>query len=200
MFCTEPWCVRHAGFVHSEGNCTDPTKPCVADCNVLKTITGNKTGQGPHVASGLAGKLPPCPEPMRGSIWPSWPASSPWVTAVGATRFHLDKVGNPEAAVNSEDHFGSGGGFSLCGHGHARVCVVGTVWVVRTDHLLGGWQRVLWGLFLELRVVSVRTVLAVFRLLQRMWVSRGNLRIRIRIDVETHTAHISCLMCCFPDP
>ena len=37
------------------------------------------------------------------------PASSPWVTAVGATRFVGQKVGNEEMAT---DQFGSGGGFS----------------------------------------------------------------------------------------
>ena len=42
-------------------------------------------------------------------LWPSWPASSPWVTAVGATRFVGQKVGGEEMA---SDQFGSGGGFS----------------------------------------------------------------------------------------
>jgi hypothetical protein len=42
-------------------------------------------------------------------LWPSWSASSPWVTAVGATRFSGQKVGGEEMA---SDQFGSGGGFS----------------------------------------------------------------------------------------
>merc|ERR1719253_261421 len=42
-------------------------------------------------------------------LYPSWPASSPWVTAVGATRFVDQKVGSAEMA---SDQFGSGGGFS----------------------------------------------------------------------------------------
>lgn len=42
-------------------------------------------------------------------LYPSWPASSPWVTAVGATRFENQTVGHPEMA---SDQFGSGGGFS----------------------------------------------------------------------------------------
>jgi len=46
------------------------------------------------------------PEPV---LYPSWPASSPWVTAVGATRFQGQQVGNDEQA---SDQFGSGGGFS----------------------------------------------------------------------------------------
>jgi len=43
------------------------------------------------------------------TLWPSWPASSPWVTSVGSTRFQENKVGQPEMAT---DQFGSGGGFS----------------------------------------------------------------------------------------
>ena len=42
-------------------------------------------------------------------LWPSWPASSPWVTSVGATRFVGQQAGNEEMAT---DQFGSGGGFS----------------------------------------------------------------------------------------
>jgi len=42
-------------------------------------------------------------------FWPSWPASSPWITSVGATRFVNQVVGQPEMA---SDQFGSGGGFS----------------------------------------------------------------------------------------
>lgn len=42
-------------------------------------------------------------------LYPSWPASSPWVTSVGSTRFVDQQVGQPEMAT---DQFGSGGGFS----------------------------------------------------------------------------------------
>merc|ERR1712160_88970 len=42
-------------------------------------------------------------------LYPSWPASSPWVTAVGSTRFIKQSVTQPEMAT---DQFGSGGGFS----------------------------------------------------------------------------------------
>ena len=55
--------------------------------------------------SGGAGISPPKP-PV---LFPSWPASSPWVTAVGATRFIGHTVGGVEMAT---DRFGSGGGFS----------------------------------------------------------------------------------------
>jgi tripeptidyl-peptidase-1 len=43
------------------------------------------------------------------SIAPAWPSTSPWVTAVGATRFAKQVVGDDEVA---SDYFGSGGGFS----------------------------------------------------------------------------------------
>lgn len=63
--------------------------------------------------AGKAGPKPPPPPPVTHiNLWPSWPASSPYVTSVGATRFINDVVGGPEAAVSDEDHFGSGGGFS----------------------------------------------------------------------------------------
>ncbi len=48
--------------------------------------------------------------PLEGDkLFPSWPASSPWVTAVGATRF-IDQ--DPSKAEQATDQFGSGGGFS----------------------------------------------------------------------------------------
>jgi len=47
--------------------------------------------------------------PAPATYYPSWPASSPWVTAVGATRFIDQKEGGDEMA---SDQFGSGGGFS----------------------------------------------------------------------------------------
>ena len=50
---------------------------------------------------------PPAEKPKK--LWPSWPASSPWVTAVGSTRFIGQKVGAEEMAT---DLFGSGGGSS----------------------------------------------------------------------------------------
>ena len=66
-------------------------------------------------AGSYAGKAVPN-EPIGGkdNLWPSWPAGSPWVTAVGATRFVDDRVAAlaPQAAVAAEDGFGSGGGFS----------------------------------------------------------------------------------------
>ena len=55
--------------------------------------------------------------PETVTLYPSWPASSPWVTAVGATRFLNQTVGHEEMAT---DQFGSGGGFSkLWNQSHA---------------------------------------------------------------------------------
>lgn len=47
--------------------------------------------------------------PFQNTLYPSWPASSPWVTSVGATRFVNQDPSQPEMAT---DQFGSGGGFS----------------------------------------------------------------------------------------
>ncbi len=69
-------------------------------CTLFSAVTGQKTTKGS--VSGGAGQA-------KVQLWPSWPASSPWVTAVGATRFVGQKAGNAEMAT---DQFGSGGGFS----------------------------------------------------------------------------------------
>ena len=100
-----------------------------ANCTVFKTITGKKTQAG--ATSGMpdgsnihnctifskvtgkktvTGKTSSKPAASGAvELYPSWPASSPWVTAVGATRFVGNKAGNEEMAT---DQFGSGGGFS----------------------------------------------------------------------------------------
>jgi tripeptidyl-peptidase-1 len=46
--------------------------------------------------------------PIKGQLWPSWPASAPHVTAVGATMFINN---DPKAGERSTTQFGSGGGF-----------------------------------------------------------------------------------------
>jgi len=61
------------------------------------------------IASGDSGSGYAKPVFGKSRLYPSWPASSPWVTAVGATRFIDQRVGNNEMAT---DQFGSGGGFS----------------------------------------------------------------------------------------
>lgn len=48
-------------------------------------------------------------KPFERKLYPSWPASSPWVTSVGATRFVNQ---DPSQAEMATDQFGSGGGFS----------------------------------------------------------------------------------------
>merc|ERR1711998_189864 len=85
--------------------CTD-SKVTVVDGNFAKLaakgvsiiFASGDSGSGQAPGSGKSAKL-----------YPSWPASSPWVTAVGATRFVGQKVGSEEMA---SDQFGSGGGFS----------------------------------------------------------------------------------------
>lgn len=99
-------------------------------CQVFRSVTG----AGPHIANATSGtnekRVPgkctiyskvTSQTPSSGStsskprktdtvkLWPSWPASSPWVTAVGATRFLEQTAGDGEMAT---DQFGSGGGFS----------------------------------------------------------------------------------------
>ena len=101
------------------------------DCTMYKSITGTFLEKG---ASSVHGQPPllnttctsfksvsstkkrrrvykfhPRASPKKTPLYPSWPASSPWVTAVGSTRFVDQKVGNEEM---STDQFGSGGGFS----------------------------------------------------------------------------------------
>jgi len=69
-------------------------------CAYYQTVTGSKPLEG-AMSGGTNSKMP--------ILWPSWPASSPYITAVGATRFVGQQPGNPEMAT---DQFGSGGGFS----------------------------------------------------------------------------------------
>eukprot|EP00940_MAST-03C_sp_MAST-3C-sp2_P003326 g3326.t1 len=71
------------------------------NCTIFESVIGMKSATGS--VSGTA------PSHETVVLWPSWPASSPYVTAVGATRFVGQKVGNEEMAT---DQFGSGGGFS----------------------------------------------------------------------------------------
>ena len=79
-----------------------PPPPPLGTCKLYSavTATGNASGA---ISSGSG------INPIPFQLWPSWPASSPWVTAVGATRFIGQRVGGGEMA---SDQFGSGGGFS----------------------------------------------------------------------------------------
>ena len=74
-------------------------------CYGYKTVTGQHKNNS-KVTSGRIKHPGPLPD---GKLFPSWPASSPWVTAVGATRF-IDQ--DPSKAEQTTDQFGSGGGFS----------------------------------------------------------------------------------------
>merc|ERR1712194_121770 len=53
-------------------------------CHVYSSITGNKTDA--LSSSGTSGSA-------KAKLYPSWPASSPWVTSVGSTRFVNQEVG-----------------------------------------------------------------------------------------------------------
>jgi len=79
----------------------EPPEPAMGVCTLYKTVTGSKPN--PEVQSAKAASHP------KVVLWPSWPASSGWITAVGSTRFVDQKVGAEEMAT---DQFGSGGGFS----------------------------------------------------------------------------------------
>lgn len=99
----------------------------MGDCIIFYLVTGNHSAPGTTSGTNVQGKCTIFSSvtgstPKKGSVsggpsfapagfvlWPSWPASSPWVTAVGATRFVDQMPGNEEMAT---DQFGSGGGFS----------------------------------------------------------------------------------------
>lgn len=80
-----------------------PLPPGKGVCKIYSEVA--KTGPAPP--STVSGG--PAVDPAESDLFPSWPASSPWVTAVGATRFIDQKPGQGEMA---SDQFGSGGGFS----------------------------------------------------------------------------------------
>jgi subtilase family serine protease len=78
-----------------------PPPPPPGKCTIFSAVTGKKSAPSSTISG--------APAKAAVVLWPSWPASSPWVTSVGATRFVGQKVGNEEMAT---DQFGSGGGFS----------------------------------------------------------------------------------------
>jgi hypothetical protein len=90
---------EHVGAFSHHG----PPRP-PGTCKLYRTAHGKYTRK--HVTSGGAYF-------HTGSsvkLYPSWPAGSPWITAVGATRFvHVNESFGEEMAT---DQFGSGGGFS----------------------------------------------------------------------------------------
>jgi len=70
------------------------------NCTIFSSVTGTR-GNNDAISWGSVGAGP--------VLWPSWPASSPWVTSVGATYFLHNSDRSEEVAV---ENFGSGGGFS----------------------------------------------------------------------------------------
>mmetsp|Transcript_40052 Transcript_40052/g.55871 ORF Transcript_40052/g.55871 Transcript_40052/m.55871 type:complete len:669 (+) Transcript_40052:31-2037(+) len=90
------------------------------ECLGFHTMTGSS--QDPKATSGSSAPPgppppgppgpPPGPPPVPGlKLYASWPASSPWVTAVGATRF-INQDATGQSGEMATDQFGSGGGFS----------------------------------------------------------------------------------------
>jgi len=90
---------RGITIIFSSGDSGSGYSP--GQCRLFQEVNGTEPKQG-AVSGGLVSPVPP-------KLWPSWPASSPWVTAVGATRLVRQDVTAPEMAT---DQFGSGGGFS----------------------------------------------------------------------------------------
>jgi hypothetical protein len=82
-------------------------------CQGFKSVNGSSPEKKATSGGGGPPVPPPPPPPpnTRIKLYPSWPASSPWVTAVGATRFiNQDPTG--KSGEMATDQFGSGGGFS----------------------------------------------------------------------------------------
>merc|ERR1712232_88984 len=88
---------RHNAPSYTSGLGSDPGEGL---CKIYSSITGKV--KRAHASSGQT-------PTAQAKLYPSWPASSPWVTAVGSTRFLDQQIGKPEMAT---DQFGSGGGFS----------------------------------------------------------------------------------------
>jgi hypothetical protein len=101
--CTIFTAVKGSTKVAGTSSGTNPARK-EGNCTIFSKVTG--TAAQPGTTAGGSAVAPPAPPPV---LWPSWPASSPWITAVGATRFVGQKVGGEEMAT---DQFGSGGGFS----------------------------------------------------------------------------------------
>lgn len=83
-----------------KGSFSDKMSSTLGNCTIFSVIQGTRHHAGSISGASKQGKV---------TLYPSWPASSPYVTSVGATRFVNHEVGQPEMA---SDQFGSGGGFS----------------------------------------------------------------------------------------
>lgn len=98
-FDTDDLTATHA-WTYTLPNASHPNGVCVSYSEVSGVVPTNDAISGGRSVPGTE---------RRSTLYPSWPASSPWVTAVGATRFVDQQLDNPEMA---SDFFGSGGGFS----------------------------------------------------------------------------------------
>lgn len=94
------WMVKDGEALWEQGP-NPPPPPPPGKCTIYSEVTAH-TSANESTVSDFAKKT-------KVVLWPSWPASSPWVTSVGATRFVDQTAGNEEMAT---DQFGSGGGFS----------------------------------------------------------------------------------------
>ena len=99
-----PGCKAWTFSPQAGGSPSFPIGTCSFYSHVTEHVSRKSIPAGDFYSAG-EGILPPKPP----ALYPSWPASSPWVTAVGATRFIGQTVGGVEMA---SDLFGSGGGFS----------------------------------------------------------------------------------------
>jgi len=106
-FPSADFCCQIAGGTHAKGwSFSGGGAHQAGNCTLFSSVNStSKPPAGTKIISGGAG-IGPAPKPV---LYPSWPASSPWVTSVGATRFSDHVVGHEEMA---SDQFGSGGGFS----------------------------------------------------------------------------------------
>jgi len=93
---------------YSDGESTylksGPSPPSKGTCTTYSSIRKVGLASKRSVSGG------PGISPKSYKLYPSWPASSPWVTAVGGTRFVGETAYGEEMATTS---FGSGGGFSM---------------------------------------------------------------------------------------
>ena len=82
-----------------------PSPPPLGTCLMYQSVDSVAASSGPRTVSGGVAVTP-----SKVVLYPAWPASSPWVTAVGATTFINGTY--PGGIEMASDQFGSGGGFS----------------------------------------------------------------------------------------